>query len=422
MGFFSKFKEEDSEKAKGNGNSKVVGYEEPTLDINLNIGTTGVRSADKDISKKYDYEKIRSDVDLAVVKRMIQILDKVETKTQFFTQLEDDEIPLITLVALGITSEESINAYRTLRARGLDTYKADVTTTQSVDDEYRNEVMANTVELPQLSVLGTGLVDEPLTSEELYRAEVKNRIKLEEDLRDAERKIRRLEERKVEPEPTYTDVVKQEIVDLHGILEEEEDTSAEDEEQLSTEEFKSWNSEFDKLKEVVYGQKKEEEEQEQLDKATVTSVEDIADDGQYQAVKSVHKVSIKEKQDKEIYVLSEPFELEEELDGYKVIFVSEPNDLVIFTASKDNLLVITRAIPSQLVDMFIEWVGSVSMKGIKIRAVTLKGLEVKHAVIEGEIELTQESLDNYYEQNKMSKYVGTGVGTFFDLEASLDGL
>ena len=282
--------------------------------------------------------------------------------------------------------------------------------------------MANTVELPQLSVLGTGVVDEPLTSEELYRAEVKNRIKLEEDLRDAERKIRRLEERKVEPEPTYTDVVKQEIVDLHGILEEEEDTSAEDEEQLSTEEFKSWNSEFDKLKEVVYGQKKEEEEQEQLDKATVTSVEDIANDGQYQAVKSVHKVSIKEKQDKEIYVLSEPFELEEELEGYKVIFVSEPNDLVIFTASKDNLLVITRAIPSQLVDMFIEWVGSVSMKGIKIRAVTLKGLEVKHAVIEGEVELTQESLDNYYEQNKMSKYVGTGVGTFFDLEASLDGL
>lgn len=422
MGFFSKFKEEDSEKAKGSGNSKVVGYEEPTLDINLNIGTTGVRSADKDISKKYDYEKIRSDVDLAVVKRMIQILDKVETKTQFFTQLEDDEIPLITLVALGITSEESINAYRTLRARGLDTYKADVTTTQSVDDEYRNEVMANTVELPQLSILGTGVVDEPLTSEELYRAEVKNRIKLEEDLRDAERKIRRLEERKVEPEPTYTDVVKQEIVDLHGILEEEEDTSAEDEEQLSTEEFKSWNSEFDKLKEVVYGQKKEEEEQEQLDKATVTSVEDIANDGQYQAVKSVHKVSIKEKQDKEIYVLSEPFELEEELDGYKVIFVSEPNDLVIFTASKDNLLVITRAIPSQLVDMFIEWVGSVSMKGIKIRAVTLKGLEVKHAVIEGVVELTQESLDNYYEQNKMSKYVGTGVGTFFDLGASLDGL
>src|SRR5699024_6191421 len=183
--------------------------------------------------------------DITTVKRMIRIIDAVETKTQFFTQLEDDGIPLITLVALGITTEEAINSYRTLRARGLDTYTADISRTQRVDDEYANEVQAQTKDYPSLRLTNGGEIDEPMSPEELYRTEVKARIDLETKVRDYERKLKRLEE-EPEPEPTYQEQVQQDIVDLEDMFEEDTilDTSTTDEEELSDEEFHGWSSEL----------------------------------------------------------------------------------------------------------------------------------------------------------------------------------
>lgn len=415
MGFFNKIKDDKSSGV----NAKEI--TEPDIDININVGMSGAKSASRDLSKKYDYEKIRSEVDLPMIKRMLRVLDNVETKTQFFTQLEDDGIPLITLVALGITSEESINSYRTLRARGLDTYKADLTKTQRVDDEYANEVHSQTDEYPVLRLTDGVVVDEPMTPEQLYKAEVKTRIALETRLRDTERQLKRLEE-VPEPEPTYQEAVQKEIVDIDDMFEEDEDDELESEEELSDEEYHGWSSEFEKMKDSLLKDKQQVEEEEKLEEVIITQEEGTVEDGKYQAVKSVHKLEEKKRQDKEIYVLSEPFEVTSNLDGYKLIFIKEPNDLVLFTASKDNLLVITRAIPLQLVEMFIEWIGSVASKGVKIRAVTLKNMEIEHAFIEGVIDLTQESLDDYYEQHKLSKYIGTGVDTFFDIGESIEDI
>ena len=416
LGFFSKIKE-DNKKTKQDED-----FEQPSgVDININIGTSGAKTASRDLSKKYDYEKIRAEVDITTVKRMIRIIDAVETKTQFFTQLEDDGIPLITLVALGITTEEAINSYRTLRARGLDTYTADISRTQRVDDEYANEVQAQTKDYPSLRLTNGGEIDEPMSPEELYRTEVKARIDLETKVRDYERKLKRLEE-EPEPEPTYQEQVQQDIVDLEDMFEEDTilDTSTTDEEELSDEEFHGWSSEFEKVKDSLLKTQEVEEQEERLTESERIQSETDIKDGKYQAVKSVHKIEEMARKDKEIFVLSEPFEVDDNLDGYKIIFIEEPNDLVLFTASKDNLLVITRAIPLQLVEMFIEWIGSVASKGVKIRAVTLKNMEIEHAFIEGVIELTQESLDDYYEQHKLSKYIGTGVDTFFDIGESIE--
>lgn len=416
LGFFSKIKE-DNKKTKQDED-----FEQPSgVDININIGTSGAKTASRDLSKKYDYEKIRAEVDITTVKRMIRIIDAVETKTQFFTQLEDDGIPLITLVALGITTEEAINSYRTLRARGLDTYTADISRTQRVDDEYANEVQAQTKDYPSLRLTNGGEIDEPMSPEELYRTEVKARIDLETKVRDYERKLKRLEE-EPEPEPTYQEQVQQDIVDLEDMFEEDTilDTSTTDEEELSDEEFHGWSSEFEKVKDSLLKTQEVEEQEERLTESERIQTETELKDGKYQAVKSVHKIEEMARKDKEIFVLSEPFEVDDNLDGYKIIFIEEPNDLVLFTASKDNLLVITRAIPLQLVEMFIEWIGSVASKGVKIRAVTLKNMEIEHAFIEGVIELTQESLDDYYEQHKLSKYIGTGVDTFFDIGESIE--
>lgn len=416
LGFFSKIKE-DNKKTKQDED-----FEQPSgVDININIGTSGAKTASRDLSKKYDYEKIRAEVDITTVKRMIRIIDAVETKTQFFTQLEDDGIPLITLVALGITTEEAINSYRTLRARGLDTYTADISRTQRVDDEYANEVQAQTKDYPSLRLTNGGEIDEPMSPEELYRTEVKARIDLETKVRDYERKLKRLEE-EPEPEPTYQEQVQQDIVDLEDMFEEDTilDTSTTDEEELSDEEFHGWSSEFEKVKDSLLKTQEVEEQEERLTESERIQTETELKDGKYQAVKSVHKIEEMAIKDKEIFVLSEPFEVDDNLDGYKIIFIEEPNDLVLFTASKDNLLVITRAIPLQLVEMFIEWIGSVASKGVKIRAVTLKNMEIEHAFIEGVIELTQESLDDYYEQHKLSKYIGTGVDTFFDIGESIE--
>ena len=411
MGFFSKIKDDKKVEIKESVTT------EPEIDININVGTSGAKSASRDLSKKYDYEKIRSEVDLTMIKRMLRVLDNVKTKTQFFTQLEDDGIPLITLVALGITTEESISSYRAMRARGLDTYKADISKTQRVDDEYANEVLMEKFDYPSLRLIDGVELDEPMSPEQLYKAEVKARIALESQLREAENKIKRLED-KPEPKPTYQESVQTEIVDIDDMFEDEDVEPTEEE--LSDEEYMGWSSEFAKIKNSLIQNKDQEDVEEDLEDSVVNEPEFSVDDGKYQAVKSVHKVKEKKRKDKEIYVLSETFEVPTDMKGYKVTFIKEPNDLVLFTASKDNLLVITRAIPLQLVEMFIDWIGSVASKGVKIRAVTLKGMEIEHAFIEGVIELTQDSLDNYYEQNKISKYIGTGVGTFFDIGKSID--
>lgn len=415
MGFFSKIKDD---KSKDNGSEEVE-----ELDISLNIGTSGAKSASRDLSKRYDYEKIRAEVDKATINKMVRIIDKVETKTQFFTHLEDEGVPLITLVALGITTEEAINAYRTMRAMGLDTYKTDVSRTQRVDDEYANEVMVLANDYPSLRLTSGGEIDEPMSPEDMYKLEVKQRIQLESEVRDYKNRIRRLEE-DVEPEPTYQDKVQSEIYDIDDMFEEDLDSGSvgDESEELTDEEYHGWSSEFENLKDSLLKKKGLEEQNNRLAESEGIEAEAVVEDGKYQAVKSVHKVEEMKRKDKEIYVLSEPFEIEKALDGYKVIFIEEPNDLVLFTASKDNLLVITRAIPAQLVEMFIEWIGTVATKGVKIRAVTLKGMEIEHAFIEGVIELTQESLDNYYELNKISKYIGTGVDTFFDIGKSIESI
>lgn len=417
MGFFSKIRG-DGKKTVSEGEEKVE-----ELDININIGSSGAKSASRDLSKKYDYEKIRSDIDSTMIKKMIRVIDTVQTKTQFFTKLEDEGVPLINLVALGITTEEAIDSYRTMRARGLDTYTADVSTTQRVDDEYALEIENLAYEHPSLRLTDGRELDEPMSPEDLYKIEVKNRIALEDKLREAENKIRRLEDEEPELEQTYQERVQEEIYDIQDMFEdEEEEDSMGTEEELSDEEYHGWSSEFASLKDSLIKDKEIEEQEEQLEESTIIQSESEVEDGKYQAVKSVHKLEEMQRKDKEIYVLSEPFEYEGDLEGYKVIFIKEPNDLVLFTASKDNLLVITRAIPLQLVEMFIEWIGSVASKGVKIRAVTLEGMEIEHAFIEGVIELTQESLDDYYEQHKLSKYIGTGVDTFFDIGKNIESI
>ena len=416
LGFFSKIRVDKSKQLE-----EEIGEVEE-LDINLNIGTSGAKNASRDLSKKYDYEKIRAEVDTTTINKMVRIIDKVETKTQFFTHLEDEGIPLITLVALGVTTEEAINSYRTMRARGLDTYKADLTRTQRVDDEYANEIHSLAKEYPSLRLTDGREMDEPMSPEELYKLEVKNRIELEDKIREYENKIRRLEEQP-EPEPTYEERVQREVYDIEEMFDDEDlDETLGDDDALSAEEYQGWSSEFESLKDTLLKDKELEEQEEVISEAEVIESEANIEDGKYQAVKSVHKLEELKRKDKEIFVLSEPFEVDRDLEGYKVIFIEEPNDLVLFTSSKDNLLVITRAIPLQLVEMFIEWIGTVASKGVKIRAVTLKGMEIEHAFIEGVIELTQESLDEYYEKNKISKYIGTGVDTFFDIGDSIEDI
>lgn len=392
--------------------------DEEELDIKINVGTSGVRSASKkkELSKRHDYEKIRSEVDGGMIVKFLELLDKVDTKMQFFTLVEDAGIPLITLVALGVTTEESVNAYQTLRSRGLDTYTADISKTQRVDDDYANEILMYTEEYPRLKEVGVGSVEEPLTARELYKEESKQVIELEKEIRSLENKVRELEVFEPEEEELeYEERVKDEVLDISDVFGDiEEETELDDEDKLSQEDYSDWNSRFENLKNTIV--KEDREETEELEK-----VSEI-DNNETEAVKSVHKVRKHEEKEKEIYVLSESFELEEKLEGYKVIFIDQPEDLMLFSASKDNLLVITRAIPYQLVEMFLEWVESVSERGIKVRAVTLKGLEIEHALIEDVVELTQESLDRYYEEYKRSRYLGTGVSTFFDIEESLKGL
>lgn len=388
MGFFDKLKKGQDKKEKKI--EELDERQEGSKEVIINVGVSGVKQSFDDKSRLTEYDRIRSQITTEDIERIIHIAEKSETKNQLFTKVEDDGINLLMLVAMGVATEEAIDSYRTLRRRGFDTMKVRQDSV-GIDEDYKNEVMMNSFDLPTLRNIEGEELPEPKKLSELFKESELMRYDLERKVKQLEQGItERSQQKQVVVEK---DEIEEDIEQLIDITEDVVKLEEGLEEDMGIEESQVWESVFERLVREVEDTSKEQEK--------------------YDYIKNI-KVRNQDKT-KNVYILTDDESLDVSIDGYKVKLIREPNDLTLYTSSKDNLLILEKSIPRPLVRIFARWFKRLSDRGESYRIVTLKGREVMNSIVEEVVELTKESLDDYYRRYEKKKYQGSGVGTFFDI-------
>lgn len=378
---------------------------ERVSEININMGSTGILNVET-VDKTLKYESLLGEITPEIIRDIARIFEGSKTKTQAFTKLDDAKISLEYLIALGITSEEQIYAYQVIRSRGiLEDLSSNIQQVKStVDEDYALEILQLERPMPVYRDINGQEIPESLTLKELSQQQVERIIELESQTRQL---ALTLEQERIQ----YQEQLKQGVDDEdtqyeQGILSALKETHEVDlfdltvkteEEEAQQKEAQAWQDALSKVKQLAEQHTKESEETGEIE-------EDGSSEGDTRTV----------------YILSTVFNTPH-IEGYTIKFIEKPVDLNYFTTSKDNLLVITDNIPRYIVTIFVNWINGIGTNSDRrYRIVTLEGSELTHALIEGTVELTKESLDNYYDVHTLEQYTGSGVGSFLDISHLLE--
>jgi hypothetical protein len=390
-------------------------------DIKINVGSGGLLNrAGQGLEQ--DYTQIRASVTVELIKHITDVAKVSKTKTQFFTRLDDDGVSLRVLVALGVCTEESIAAYRTLRKRGLNALDKEEEDLQRVDEAYALEIFNQEEGYPYLLDADGNRLEDQVTMNELIDRLIAEKADL----------LRKISNQRIEnienavndqfDEQASINMRKRsetEIVNIDFNVFDEGSLTDEALEDLKAEEkvADDWRSVLDNLKTKI-------EDDTQKEKDLVTKYEQALTEKNEELVSEIEEEIEKletpknEVRLKEIYIISPVFEIEP-IEGYSIKFITDATDFSYFTTSRDNLLLLTDNIPRYLVTMFLEWIKCLAEKNLTYRVAKLEGTKLVHKLIEGEVTLTKVSLDNYYETHVLSNYVGSGLGDFQSISKSL---
>lgn len=410
LAFWEKFAGVNSRK-NGQGSEETV---KRVDDIKINIGSGGLLNRNGK-GLEHDYTQIRSEITTELIKHIADVAKVSKTRTQFFTRLDDDGISLRVLAAMGICTEESIAAYRTLRNRGLNALSSEDESLQRVDEAYALEIFESENSLPFLLDANGSRLEEPVTMDELFDQVVAEKAELLQRINNMEvegieatvnTKFDELEQQNARRRQE-TEV---ESMDLSVLTEETSvETTQESLEETALQE--DWRAVLDKMKNKIAKEDQQAEElTQQYEEAKLNEDEE--------KIAELELALLPKVTTKFIYVISPVFEVEE-IEGYQVIFISKPDDFSYFTTSRDNLLVLTNNIPRFLVQLFLDWVKGVEEQGKHYRVARLAGESLKHKLIECDVALTKESLDYYYETHELTNYVGSGLGEFYSILTGL---
>lgn len=361
-------------------NKRDRGQNDVQVDINLGAGDM-VRAKD---SKEKEYLELRAKITNKILIRMRELLNICSSRLEFYSRLDDDGISLMYLVALGITTEEDITSYRTMRKRGIDTYKLqEQAEGKRIDGAYLREIQAMQKELPTLK---------NIRGDDIQRTVME--VEKKDPVADKPK-----EESKKEPVRKYDPGVAATAnsVDLDDELGDfETDVEEEQEDTHTEEEEMSWKSVLSSVKannqQRERGALYEPEEEQTPDESKKRIVYIIADEFQ------------------------PPYS-----EKYEFVFVKNSMSLGSFTSSKNNLLVVTSDVPNRVLNDFVNWISGMVASSDRYRITTLKNAPMRSPHIQEELpDLSDESLDAFYERHKNEEYIGDGVGLFYDLTSEID--
>lgn len=359
-------------------NKRNRGGNDVQMDINLGGGDLlGVKGG-----KEREYLELRAKVTNTILIRMRELLNVCRTELEFFSRLEDENVSLMYLVALGITTEENITSYRTMRNRGIDTYKIrDEALGKRIDASYLREIQSmEKVNPPLLNIKGDNI-------EKTLIRDIAELRKLDNPLDNEDSPVKSVVSADIVPEVNLDDTLASFEIEKETTVKEKEDKQ----ESYSADEINSWKSILTSIKED-------------------SSSNDTVD----------VEPSVDETNKRTIYILSNEFAVPYS-EKYDFVFVKHSKSLGNFTSSKNNLLVVTQEVPPVVLESFLNWLRGMIVSDDKYRITTLKNSPMKSEYIQDELEdLSEESIDLFYNKHENSEYIGNGVGTFFDLTSLIE--
>lgn len=363
-------------------NKRNRGGNDVQMDINLGGGDLlGVKGG-----KEREYLELRAKVTNTILIRMRELLNVCKTELEFFSRLEDENVSLMYLVALGITTEENITSYRTMRNRGIDTYKIrEEALGKRIDASYLREIKSMEKENPPLLNIKGDNIEKTLIRDINELRKLENPLE-QEDL-DPDLVVKNADVAGLVNEISLDDTFASFAV--------EEETAAKEiverQENYSGESINDWRSLLTSIQEEV------------------ETTEDMSEEYQKENLNK-----------RTIYILSNEFATPYS-EKYNFVFVKHSRSLGNFTASKNNLLVVTQEVPPVVLDTFLNWLRGMVASEDKYRITTLKNSPMTSKYIQGELEdLSEESIDRFYAKHENDEYIGDGVGTFFDLTSLIE--
>lgn len=371
--------------------------------ININIGSGGLLDVES-VDKQVKYQRLLSEITTSTLKEIATIFERTQeqsgTKSQAYQLMNDAGIPLEYLIALGLTNEESIYGYQVLSQRGiLEGGVSKSKVGKGVDEDYANEVRKLEKPKPRLVSLTGDSIEEMQSLAEMNDQQVEISIEQGTQIRQLELRIKTLQaELEMAEQRVPTNIEEDYVTGVLGAMEGSRELDL-----------------TDLIPEISVNEpnhnpadQKEDELRKYLDRLKQKAGEyepGVGEDDEYLEEADTVRT---------VYVLSQEFHIEQ-VPGYTIKFIESSVDLNFYTNSKHNLLVITNNVPRYILNVFVEWIKGVSTSNKKYRIVTLEGAEMSHPLIEAVVQLTKESLDEYYELNELSKYTGKGVGSFLNI-------
>ncbi|MGM9929450.1 MAG: hypothetical protein ACI35P_16020 [Bacillus sp. (in: firmicutes)] len=378
-----------------------IQHAQPQEKMSINIGSGGLLNATGTNDAEY-LESVRAKITDDDLVRLEAIFKVTSGRERIFNRLEAEGIPLMYLVALGITSKEDIQSYLTVKERGLDLHgRLEETADVGVDTLYAREVLSAEQEYPRLRNVRGELIPDISEGQVVFngREEMVQSFTHEEDEADGSDVNVDIMER-LPADEEHGGHVPAITVGVDAPAEDSVDAEA-----VNGIEDKSVDAETDSKADGSW-------------KDTLNQIMNEITNGQEEVAEVPVHTRPQKKRDREVYVLADRITLPD-IEGYKFIQVTSIHGVNNFSAHRDNLLVITRQIPEQVLKHFRNWLRGIKSDGQKYRIVTLESSSVKDEVIEDEITLTKESLDTYYDSHDVDNYIGDGVGSFMDISTIL---
>ncbi|PGT89903.1 hypothetical protein [Bacillus thuringiensis] len=398
MGLFESWAKKNKRDSSSRVGSSMLGaldsLEESQNTLQVNIGAGGLLDTGT-TSKESRYRELRTKISDETLVLLESVFKMHKTRPAIFRRLEDEGVPLTYLVALDITTEEDVQSYLTLKERGLDVNKmGDNSRLVEYDEVYAREILAGAEEYPALVDTNGNPVQVVRPVREIKMAhDIEKHITTQEQVEPTQ------------PAPSNEDVPPIEEPTPTGVV-----TDTAHTEQTEEPTGLGWESMLQEIiaeNEADAQQEKEEVETQEVAEEVEAEVEEEAENPAMPRVK-------------EVYLLADNVSIPK-LDGYEFFVVRSAQDFNNFTTHRDNLLIITKQVPKRLSMMFLNWLKGVKRCGDKYRVATLKTSAIHHEIVEAELELTQESLDNYFATRDAKSYVGSGVGTFMNISSRLTG-
>ncbi|MCH4866827.1 hypothetical protein [Bacillus sp. 1006-3] len=405
---WSKKNRRDNGSSRDRGVEDIVDEKEEDGGMQIHVGAGGLLDSTRTDKETY-YRDIKNSMTQDTINRIRDIAVKSKNKNDLFSKMEDAGIPLKYLIALDPASYEvDVQSYRTLKEKGIDVTK--VLSNKEIldfDESYAREIISMKDPVPELKRAVNVDDNSVEDNENIHYKDIQEDVEREKEITNLQK------------DGTGLDHVdhkdNQEMSEVEDSLGEDTEGVSDDTEAVNVCDIEDSVDQKDESADLS------EEKGEPLWKNYLESLKNdiVTNDGEDDSdIEVIEDTGIKNRQ---VFILSNKITEVDDMDGYEFTIIENIQQVNLYTTHKDNLLVITQNIPETLQRPFFSWLTGVIDEGERYRIVTLNSSPVSHKLIEDRIDLTKESLDDYYARRKSDEYIGDGAGEFFDISKVLNG-